>query len=210
MREQVRTLKKGVQRRYVVDFQIEDLIVDTRPGPLNDEFANVIREIVVQQWKAIRKPVAPATLERRERAKRDGKSRSYKKRYDGGRIGPTPPTPSIRYALDSGRTVDNLFLRPRRRSSGESVVTVNTPANRFKEDLFGNDAAFQGYLAELRSQIPLLRGQVDAATSREIRGALEELKKGLASANEARYRQLLAKRRAAIIKLFRTGAGAFL
>lgn len=209
MREQVRTLKRGVQRRYVVDFQIQDLIVDTRPGPLGDEFAGVIRDLLQEQWRAIRKTVSPATLERRERYRKRPQGRSYTKRYAGGRIGETPPTTSIRYGTDSGRTVDNLFLRPRRRSSGESVVTVNTPANRFKVDLFGSAAQFQEYLGEMRRQVPLLRGQVDATTSREIRGALTELQRGLISNNQARYRQLLAKRRQAIVKLFRAGAGAF-
>lgn len=210
MREQVRTLKKGVQRRYVVDFKIQDLIVDTRPGPLGDEFAGVIRDLLQQQWRDVRKPVTPETLERRQRYRRHPQGRSYTKRYTGGRIGETPPTPSVRYGTDSGRTVDNLFLRPRRKGTGESVVTVNTPANRFKEDLFGSHTGFQEYLGEMRRLVPLLGGQVDSRTSSEIRGALSELQRGLISNNQARYRQLLAKRRAAIVRLFRAGAGAFL
>jgi len=212
-REQVRELKKGTQKRYVIDFEIEDLIVDTRPGPIGDEFANVIKEIIVQEWKAgsvKHDAVRSSTLLRRQQYRRDRNSKSYKKRYSGGRIGETPPGTSVRYGIDSGRLVDNLFLRPRRRSSGESVVTLNTPANRFKEVLFGDPHQFQEFLKELQSMVPLLGGRVDATTSREIKAALKELNDGLVSNNEAKYRALLAKRRAAIVKIFRTAAGAFL
>jgi len=215
MREQTRTLKRGVQKRYVVDFQIGDLIVDTRPGPIGDEFAGVIRDLIQKQWKAVTKPAAPETVARRERARRSQQGKAYKKRYTGGRTGHTPPTASVRYGIDSGRTVDGIFLRPRRKSNDQSVVTLNTPANRFKEDGYFDArpvdrAQFQAYLGEMRRLVPLLGGRVDAQTSAEISGALRELQDGLVSVNRARYQALIAKRRAAIVKLFRAGAGAFL
>ena len=211
MREQVRTLKRGVQRRYVVDFQIGDFLVDTNPGAIGMEFASSVLEIVQAQWRDIRKPARDETLARRERSRRSSAGKSYKSRYTGGRIGHTPPTTSIRYGIDSGRTVDHLTLRPRRRNRDESVITLNTPANRFKESQWpGSASQMTEYLGEMRKLVPLLGGKADARTQIALSRALTKHMRDLYSVNEARFRQLLRERNRRAFQVARAAARAFL
>lgn len=203
LRKQVRQLKKGPQTRYTIDFSIQDLLVDTGSGPLAAEFGALFKDLVQKQWKSSKKLAKASTIQRRERARRNPNTRSYRKRYAGGRIGETPPTGSVRYAVDSARFVDNIVLRPRKRSDGESVITMNVPANRLRPEEFSSQAAFDEFYRKLTEIVPILGGKVTADQSTIIRQALDDFTKGMISNNEAKFRSLLAKRRKAILNIFK-------
>ena len=175
-----------------VDLKVDNLIVDMRNKELNRDLGELIRETMFKQLNASKETVAPETVERRLRAARQrGKpTRSFQKRYAGGRIGFKAPqedyerfgTRPDKWGVDSGRLLRHMAVRLRKRSGGESVATINVPVNRLEPVAFGR--GFRAFMAKLKTVMPILEGDIPPRDRPEWRRRIEAMTDGIISNNE--------------------------
>lgn len=209
-RRQKRTLKSGKVRKknFRIDLSFDPpdaLIAHTDARQLAREFGDMLSLMAAAQLSRSSKTVSPETVERRERAARPpgNTSRWYARRYSGGRTGHTPPRPqgNNKWGMDSGRLIRTVQVRTRQRSTGEAVATVNVAANRLDPERFGSRAAFIQFVKDLREEVPLLGGKLNAtspAEKRIIKQAMDQIREGLITNLEAKRRRLIRMRKQAI------------
>jgi hypothetical protein len=194
-----------------IDIKADPLLVDPDAKDSATIYAGAIRDIIQRQIRGISKRVSTATVERRERASRNTTSRSYKRRYAGGRTGETPPDPnSTQWASDSDRLVNGIVVgRPRASSRFGAAVTVNVPANRLEPISFGV-SQFASFRDELRRLVPAMDADFtsDAQSVTEIRKALAEIADMTLSNKEADYRRKLAQRRKLVFDILVAATGS--
>lgn len=200
---------KVSRKNYKVDFQIQDLIVDTDARALNSEFSELVKEVVKQEMQGISEVASLATRQRRQRAERDRQSGWYRKRYSGGRTGETVPNQSVRLFNDSNRMSNNLTLRARINSAGQSVITMNVPANRLDPRTFGSAGAFNEMQRKLRSLVPILDSKTTPVSNRFLEKGMRDLLEGLVASGKARHEALLRKRRRQFLAAARAAGGFF-
>jgi hypothetical protein len=235
-RLQRKTLKTGEVKsyQYRVDFKADPLYVHLDANAANGILADTLREIVKREIKEVVAPAAHATIARRRRyeaeargatrtekprTRKDGStvttkrtsgtSRSYMTRYAGGRIGEVPPSGSVRLFNDSGRLADNLVLKVRTRSSGESVITLDCAGNRFDPRTFGGGepALIANVIQRIQQYVPSLGGKLTGRTAVEYDRMLREVAQLVVAAGEAQRRALEVRLRQLQMKVLRSIAG---
>lgn len=204
---------------FRVDFEADGLVFNGSSKELAAQLALGVRDIVQQQIKHTGVQAAPATIAKRERARKNagksvGTKRSrtrdwYRWRYSGGRVGETPPLVGrTELFMDSGRMADNLALNPRVTSTGESVVTMNVPANRLNRDSFAHSYQFADMIRKMKLYVPMLGGgALSGKSATEFQGLIKEISGGAISLEGARTSALLARRRAAAFRALKALGG---
>ena len=192
VRQRSRFLAGGrLQRRYTLEIETEPVLHNLNERDLGRGPAEKIAELAGKNLRAAGRACSAVTQRFRQSAyarlmgdmggalNRAGKeskraasaeTQDYlRQRYDGGRIGFTPPDPnSTQYGVDSGRLADNMFARINetgrihdpdavtRLSSQRSTWTINVPANRLRRDLWmGAQAKFDEWLTQFREMVNL-------------------------------------------------------
>ena len=208
-RQKAKTSKatgKVARKHFRVDLVVPYLAVNLDAKAANAEFGTELKQMLQEELRGITREVAPSTVERRERAARDRKSKWYRRRYQGGRMGELPPAPAdgrvaTRYALDSSRLVESIHVQIRDRSTGQSAATINVAANRLDPRYFGGAGAFRLVVETLRQSAPMLAGKFSGDSARQLRAATEKLARGAIAASEAKARALKRERDRALVKL---------
>lgn len=194
-----------------IDIKADPLLVDPDARDAATIYAGAIRDIIQRQIRGISKRVTKSTVERRQRAARNSTSRSYKRRYAGGKTGETPPDPtSTQWASDSDRLVNGIVVgRPRSSNRFGAVVTVNAPANRLEPISFGV-SQFASFRDELRRLVPAMDADFtsDAQSVTQIRKALADIADLTLSNREADYRRKLAQRRKLVFDILAAATGS--
>lgn len=201
-KERRRTTSRGTKSRVTVEFQTDELLFNLDEFVLGQGPAEAIATILAEQIRAIKRTVSDATIRRRQSAMRNPNSKSYRKRYAGGRIGPTPPTDSTTYGNDSGRLARSIHVRD---NPTDASYTVNVAANRFDEESFGR--GFIQFLQTLASLVPALGNPASLTQHPAFNKAVDEavdvmVAKGVTEAKaaaESRRKQLEAARKAAAL-----------
>ena len=201
--ESRRTLKSGVVRTKIkADWKAPFAGVDFSSKSQRDAvgiMATTLRDIVQKQIRDVSEPAKLSTVRRRQRARKDGQSRWYRKRYAGGRTGETPPKPSVRLFNDSGR-LTNIVVRARQSSKGEQVFTLNTTKNRLDPSTFRPDD-FQRMLESLRRHVPALGGKFRGDDARKLQRAGKAALERLFTVAKDRNVALLKERNRALVGL---------
>lgn len=176
--------RKKSSGNYRVDFESDALLVNMDAKELNSVFSAGLLQILQKQISDVTETVSPATLQRRQRHRANPGTRSYHRRYAGGRIGDLPPSTSVRKFNDSGRMARHPVVNVRRRTSGQSAAVVNWPANRFDPKTGGN---IDNIISDAQRLIPLLRG--DIRQTREVGDLIRTLSEGSIAISEAQLRE---------------------
>lgn len=187
------TKRKGlVKKNYRVDVKADNMLVNPDARDANREFGAALQEVIVKQVSNVRATASRATVERRQRYYRDRNSRSYRRHYAGGRIGELEPDRAGTTLLqDSGR-LQYTTVRPRRNSSGESVATINFPANRLHPDYVGD---FDRVMATVQAHVPILDERTTATTDKDIIAAADKITAGALATSWASMDRKLAEKR---------------
>ncbi len=202
--------KRGVQRGYRVDFEVSPILVDIDGSRMLMPYAEAWKEAIVEELDGINELASDATIDRRKRYARDKSSKSYRKRYAGGRIGETPPGAGRRLFSDSQRMRNNLAIRTRRRTSAERApvsMTLNFPGNRFDPRTFDGDHAEA--FERLKRLVPSLGGKLRGKAAERVKEATQGILRDMVATNKRQLDQLRRKRNAALLNLARAFAGAF-
>lgn len=234
-RRSKKTGRLAGKAKTTINVKADPLLIDPNARNAVALYAAVCSDEVGRQINAINRRVAPETLERRQRYRRDGKSRSYARRYAntsirgksgftadftrfdtarggrGGRgVGHLPPVVSDRWGKDSGR-LTHVSVRVRERSDGTAAATINVPANRLDPLLFGDHAGmtFSQFRDILRQEAPILAGNLtaDPQTAAKIRDVLVRVAESAVATSEREMQRLIRARRQAIADLLSTATG---
>jgi len=186
-----------------VEIRADSLIVDAGAKEAVALQASAVREIIQDQMRKIPAFASPETIARRERAARNPGTRSYKRRYQGGRTGHTPPdSHSAKWGIDSGRMINGIHVTLRTSSTGQPTATVNVPANRLEPISFGLQR-FGEFRDKLRQWVPALDGKLNATAEAraKMEAVVKEIARSVVVTSEAKYRALQRRRRALMIRL---------
>lgn len=181
--KRVRTTSNGTTSRVTLSIKSEPILHDLSETNLGAGPAAAIAEAIKKQIKNITEYAKPATIARRQRAKRlletgvaeDNKAQARTKtakawiaqgfkgkigeghatvaRYTGGRLGAMNPTTSVRLFNDSGRLAESIFVR---QNTQEENWTINVAANRLDPSTFGSQGAFMRMIERLHKHVPVL------------------------------------------------------
>jgi hypothetical protein len=154
-KERIRTSSKGGSSHVTLTVRAEPIAANLDPKTLGAAFALAMRTGLQQQIAAIAVPAAPATIKRREAARRalaEGK-RWAVKQYSGGKLGIRPAgfASMDRLFNDSGRLVEGLKV-----SAIENGWIINVASNRLNPRDF-TPAAYERMLNRLVELVPGLR-----------------------------------------------------
>lgn len=162
-----------------VDWKADDLFINLDERAISAAMIKAAAEGIREDFKSM--PSAkPATLERRERRLRawtNGNiSATDLKRFNGGQTGLTPPKASTKLFNESGRLANGLAFRARKNSKGESVITLNVPANRFTTKSFGSSGQLEANVfAQLKQHHPWFKsGGLRGQTNDKLNAALNK------------------------------------
>jgi len=199
------------QTKTRIDITSDHLAVDTRAKEINAEFGMALLDSARLQWNEMSRKVAISddTKERRKQALADGKSGWYKRRYGGGKRH-TPPLAEepTRYGIDSGKLRDGLSIRFRHSASRDrSVGSVNVSARRFDRSSWG-PTGYEEWTGNVKQHVSILAGDLDKATldpkvRARLQGMMKQVSQAMITKSEAQLQRLLAKRRRALLRLFR-------
>lgn len=175
-----KSVSKSGKAKAIVNFTVSNpLILNLDASAIVAEFANEVLEDFKRQLRDIPEQASPQTIARRERRVRQWntgeRTPPLTRRFTGGKTGETPPLVSPRLLFESGRLANGLTLRARTRSTGEAVLTMNVPANRFTTRDFGTEAQLEQYVFDrLRKHVSYFRGassETNATLDRATRRA---------------------------------------
>lgn len=190
-----RTLKSGkVKQRITIQTDATPILHLFDEEALGAGPAQAITEAYQAGIKGIRSFITGATKDRRERHVKNPNTRSYKKRFMGGKTGHTPPKPhAIRWGNDSGRLADGITTR---HVPSQKAFITNVPANRLFRETFG--PGFDAFLAELVRRAPVLGNARLLANRPEVKAAIAKSKDVLFAklerANASKIRSLTMAR----------------
>ncbi|MDX1469776.1 MAG: hypothetical protein R3258_10590 [Acidimicrobiia bacterium] len=204
--ERARQLKSGkVKRRVTVQTDATPILHFFDEELLGAGPAEAMAEIYRDAVKGIAGFVSGATRDRRERHRKSTGTRSYQRRYMGGRTGHTPPQPnSVRWGTDSGRLADGIAVR--HVPSQKSFIT-NVPANRLNRETFGR--GFDAFLAELAKRAPVLGNAAKLAKHPKMVKAIEKSRERFMVKLDTASATKLRAVRMARIRLARQIVGGF-
>ncbi len=169
-----RTTSSGTKDRYTITIKAEPILNDFNGLRLGEKPAQAIRDLIVRQLKAVGTFAAPATREKRRRAKSalERGAAWAKRRYSGGRIGVMPPAQTDRDFNDSGRLAEITV----RENLTEKSWTINFPANRLTPIVDGvrefADQAWNEFVQRLVQAVPALRGGDEILRDESVRRAI--------------------------------------
>ena len=201
--ERRRTTSTGTKSRYTFEIDAQPILHNLSQEKLGDGPAHAIAKALTAQIKNIADVAALATREKRERGKRAlaaGAAWAVK-RYSGGRTGTKAPSGSVRYANDSGRLAEGVFVR---QNPEETNWTINVPANRLDPSTFGSYPAFLAWVARLRSHVPVLANPLGVA---EVRQAIRNSVDVLIQVEKDRTGALRTQRNQALAQVFSSLGG---
>jgi len=209
-----RRSKKGVlagKAKTRVDVDVDPLIVDFAEKASLTTMAGVVRDLIKAQMRGITKTVSLETQARRQRAERERTkgTKSYRRRYTGGKTGETPPDPnSVKWGIDSGRFVNGVVATARFNSGGRATATVNVTANRLEPIQFGI-ADFARFRDELRHLVPALDGKLETTAQGRamIRQALATIARDATASSAEAYRRKVRARNRLILDILRNATG---
>lgn len=212
-----RTNAKGkvTRKNMRVDFTIPDLVVNTDARAANMEFGEIIAKMVQEELRTNSVPVSDSTeIRRAVYGRQDTSTRSYRRRYTGGRIGETPPAARDgrvlnRFALDSGRLIDSIIVRPRNTSRQQPVATMNVAANRLDPKYWGNVGSFRYFIERLRIASPILAGNFRGKARAVLDKAVEDLADAAVEQKRQKMLARLRRRNREILRVIRAAGGFF-
>jgi len=189
-----KSVRKGRAVKVKIEVHADDCIADLNDRKLNQTWGDFILDVAKLQFVRHRRTVSQETVDRRRRAADDGESGWYKKRYMGGRIGHVPPLAAAdrtalgvyKWGMDSGRLINGMVSRTRRRSTGGTAAVFQVPANRLEPRSFGDMTEFRRFMRDLKDAMPILRGEVTGAEAAEYKRRSDQLMAGVISNNERR------------------------
>lgn len=199
-----RTLKSGKTKdRLSINVTSEVVVVDFDDRRLGRGPSEAIRDYLEKQVKGIDATAAPETIARRRRHRANPDTKSYKRRYTGGRTGHKPPTTSVRLFNDSSRLSEGLFVRENRKERG---WTINVPANRLNPQHWGGE--LQRVLEQLREHVPEIASPRKLITTPEVRKAINQSIEDMITVASSRLAAKKRERAAAILDAAGLGTAA--
>ena len=195
--------------KVVVNWKADPVHINLNEKAIAADLAHEAMMGIAEEIKAIPDRASPETVARRERALKQwtsGKMTSaLKKRYSGGRIGPMPPRVTDALLNDSGRLIRGLTLNPRRSASGEAVITLNVPANRFKAETFGGgeQGLEQRVFSVLRKHVSWFQSANAIASNQRYKDAIARARNLTVATTDAKALQNATEIARAIAKLAR-------
>lgn len=204
-----RRLERSGKRRYRVDIKTDDGAIDLDHLRFLAPVAEATLATLRKQFHDVTALASLATRKKRERARHPQAEQtdSYKRRYTGGRTGHTPPQPgAVRLFHDSGRLVNNMVINWRpSASAGGGVMTINVPANRLDETSWGQGSfSFQSFVEQLKSHIPLLRGDYQAP---ELHRAWSQSLHDILASKRAEFERKRARRNRLAFSIIKQALG---
>jgi predicted nucleic acid-binding protein len=152
---------------YSVQISSERIAVLVDEMELARPVAEAIAQAIREQTKAITAQVSKATIGFRKvagKAFASGQSWALK-RYSGGKTGATPPGQGTAFGNDSGRLANGIFANP---DPSTGSFQVKAPANRLQRESFGNDGAFDRFVARWIELVPALTRPLDDLGVRRV------------------------------------------
>lgn len=185
-----RTAKSGRQR-VTVECESEPIAHNLDPRQLGAGPAAAIAEHLRQRVSGINARPSDATLERRKRFAREAAEGqpTASRRYNGGRIGATPPNQSDRLFNDSGRLAKSIVARAASSATSAGQYVINVAANRLDSSTF-KAGAFSAMLDRLAQYVPELRNPRLIADSIPVRRAVEDGMRQMIQKQQARISEL--------------------
>jgi hypothetical protein len=192
-----RTTGAGTKSRVTVEIESKPLLFHFDDNRLGAGPALAIAKAITRGIRSIAEQVSATTSARRERSRQNPNTKSYQRRYSGGRTGLKPPGTGDQWGVDSGRLADGIHVR---QNPTQATYTVNVPENRLNQSLFG--AGFEAFLQKLYDLVPQLRPEV-LLEDPEVRAAIEQAIDAVVQGSEERARAALEAARRAREELVR-------